>query len=186
MGKVHDCITPLVREFIAAQHVFFVATAPSGSEGRVNLSPKGLDSLRIVDDTTVAYLDFIGSGVETIAHLADNGRIVVMLCAFEGPPKIVRLHGKGEALEPQDPAFAELRPLFGPAEPGSVRAIIRIRVERVSDSCGFAVPLYTYEGDREQLTEWARKKGPEKLDEYQRKNNAASIDGLPGLKWVRD
>jgi predicted pyridoxine 5'-phosphate oxidase superfamily flavin-nucleotide-binding protein len=185
MGKVHDVITEPLRAFIEAQRLFFVATAPSGPDGHVNASPKGLDSLRVVDERTVAYLDFVGSGVETIAHLRDNGRIVLMFCAFEGPPKIVRLHGRGEALEPGTPDFEALRPGFPAAVDGSVRSIIRVRVARVSDSCGYAVPLYRFEGDRRQLDDWATKKGPEKLAEYQEKNNAASIDGLPGLKWVR-
>jgi predicted pyridoxine 5'-phosphate oxidase superfamily flavin-nucleotide-binding protein len=180
MGKVHESLDERLREFIDAQHVFFVATAPSGSEGHVNVSPKGLDALRVLGERTVAYLDFNGSGVETIAHLRDNGRITVMLCAFEGPPKIVRLHGNGEVVEPADPRFAGLRTMLPDAE--HVRSIIVVTVERISDSCGFAVPLYRYQGQRRQLVEWAEKKGDEKLVEYRQKNNALSIDGLPGLR----
>jgi predicted pyridoxine 5'-phosphate oxidase superfamily flavin-nucleotide-binding protein len=182
MGKVSETIDERVREFIGQQRLFFVASAPSGSEGRVNLSPKGLDTFRILDDRTVSYLDFVGSGVETIAHLAENGRIVIMFCAFEGPPKIVRLHGRGEVVEPGDGRFASLRDRF-PAAPGT-RAVILVHVERISDSCGYAVPLYRYEGERSQLGAWAEKKGAEGLVQYQKDKNAASIDGLPGLRWV--
>jgi predicted pyridoxine 5'-phosphate oxidase superfamily flavin-nucleotide-binding protein len=182
MGKVSETIDERVREFIGKQHLFFVATAPSGSEGRVNLSPKGLDTFRILDDRTVSYLDFVGSGVETIAHLGENGRIVIMFCAFEGPPKIVRLHGRGETIEPADARFASLRDGF-PSAPGT-RAVVVVHVERVSDSCGYSVPLYRYEGERSQLGAWAEKKGPDGLVQYQRDKNGASIDGLPGLRWV--
>ncbi|HXZ84374.1 MAG TPA: pyridoxamine 5'-phosphate oxidase family protein [Myxococcota bacterium] len=183
MGDVFDHIPARHREFIAAQHVFFVATAPSDASGRVNLSPKGLDTLRVLDPHTVAYLDFVGSGVETIAHLRENGRIALMFCAFSGPPKIVRLHGRGEVIEPQSPRFGELRKLLPPAE--SARAVILVHVERASDSCGYGVPLYAYEGERTQLPAWAARKGAEGLAQYQREKNAESIDGLPGLAWVR-
>ena len=184
MGKVQDTIDERFREFIEAQRMFFVGTAPSGADGHVNLSPKGGDSLRVLDERTVAYLDYVGSGVETIAHLRENGRIVVMLCALEGPPKIVRLHGRGEVLEPGDARFAELRARF-PENPGT-RAVIVVNVQRVSDSCGYAVPLYAYQGERRQLDDWAVKKGPEKLTRYQRDKNARSVDGLPGLSWVNE
>ena len=180
MGKVHESIDDRLREFVEGQHVFFVATAPSGDGGHVNVSPKGLDSLRVLGERTVAYLDFNGSGVETIAHLRDNGRITLMLCAFEGPPKIVRLHGKGAVVEPDDARFADLRSRFPDAD--HVRSIIVVSVERISDSCGFAVPLYRYEGQRRQLVEWADKKGADGLVEYRSRKNASSIDGLPGLR----
>jgi predicted pyridoxine 5'-phosphate oxidase superfamily flavin-nucleotide-binding protein len=180
MGKVHDGIDAALREFIEAQRMFFVATAPAGGEGHVNVSPKGLDSLRVLDEKTVAYLDFNGSGVETIAHLRDYGRITLMLCAFEGPPKIVRLHGKGDAVEPSDERFAGLRARL--PEGDHVRSVILVNVERVSDSCGFSVPTYRYEGQRSQLVDWAEKKGADKLVEYRQKENAKSIDGLAGLR----
>ena len=182
MGDVFTEITPELRRFIEAQRVFFVASAPLAADGRVNLSPKGTDSLRVLDERTVAYLDFVGSGVETIAHLRENGRIVVMFCSFAGPPQIVRLHGRGDALEPGDPEWAALRARF----PGdaSARAIVRVRVERASESCGYGVPLYEYEGERAAMAAWADKKGPDGLVKYQREKNAASIDGLPGLRWV--
>jgi hypothetical protein len=182
MGDVFPEITPKLRDWILAQHVFFVATAPAGASGRVNLSPKGADSLRILDARTVAYLDFVGSGVETIAHLRENGRITVMFCALAGPPKIVRLHGRGDAVEPGDTEFTALRANF--PEALGARAVIRVRVERASDSCGYGVPLYGYEGERGAMGAWAEKKGPDGLVEYQREKNSASIDGLPGLRWV--
>jgi Pyridoxamine 5'-phosphate oxidase len=182
MANTFDAIPERIRAFIEAQHVFFVATAPSGAEGRVNLSPKGLDTLRVVDEHTVAYLDFVGSGVETIAHLRENGRIVLMFCSFAGPPNIVRLHGRGEAVEPGDPRFESCAALFPPA--ASARAVILVRVERASDSCGYGVPLYEYQGERAQIPAWAAKKGPEGLLQYQKEKNARSIDDLPGLRWV--
>ncbi|MFI5314763.1 MAG: pyridoxamine 5'-phosphate oxidase family protein [Myxococcota bacterium] len=182
MGDVFDRITPRLRDFIEAQHLFFVATAPAGAGGRVNLSPKGLDTLRVLDERTVAYLDFVGSGVETIAHLRENGRIALMFCAFAGPPKIVRLHGRGAAIERADPRFAALAKSFPPAP--AARAVISIAVERASESCGYGVPLYSYEGERSQLAAWADRKGADGLLQYQEANNARSIDGLPGLRWV--
>jgi len=183
MSKSYERIEDSIRSFIEAQHVFFVATAPSEA-GHVNLSPKGLDSLRVLDDRRVAYLDFIGSGVETIAHLRDDGRIVLMFCAFEGSPKIVRIHGRGEVVESRDDGFAELRARFPDYQPSSVRSVIVVHADRVSDSCGYGVPLYRYEGERSQLGDWAERKGPEKLEQYQAKYNATSIDGLAGLRWV--
>src|SRR5262249_54334371 len=155
--KTYDQIDDGLRAFLAAQHVFFVATGPSARDGHLNLSPKGLDTLRILDPHTVAYLDFNGSGVETIAHLRENGRIVLMLCAFEGSPRIVRLHGRGSVIEPHDPAFNALVGHFT-ASPG-IRSIIRIELERISDSCGYGVPLLRYSGDRDQLVSWAERKG---------------------------
>jgi hypothetical protein len=184
MADAYETISDEMCRFIEAQRMFFVASAPSGSDGRVNLSPKGLDTLRVLDPRTVAYLDFVGSGVETIAHLRDNARIVVMFCAFAGPPKIVRLHGRGEAVEPGDPRFESLAARFAP-QPG-VRSVILVQVERASESCGYGVPLYEYQGERTALGAWAGKKGTEGLLEYQRTRNAESIDGLPGLRWVRD
>jgi hypothetical protein len=182
MGKVHDAVDP-VRDFIAAQHVFFVATAPSGAGGHVNVSPKGLDTFRVLGPREVAYLDYPGSGVETIAHLRDNGRITLMFCAFEGPPKIVRLHGRGHAVEPNEADFPRLLAHFS-ERASRVRSVIVIDVERVSDSCGYGVPLFAYQGEREQLFRWADKKGDAGLVEYQCQKNARSIDGLPGLAWT--
>lgn len=180
MAKLYDTIDDRLAGFLGAQKVFFVATAPLAGGGRLNLSPKGTDTFRILDPRTVAYLDLTGSGIETVAHLRENGRVVILFCAFEGPPKIVRLHGRGEAIEPGDDGFAELVARF-PAR-ASTRAIVRMRLERISDSCGYGVPLYRYEGERSQLDEWARRKGPDGIVRYRAENNAKSIDGLPGLR----
>lgn len=182
MGKIFDEIDGKLRDFIEAQHCFFVASAPSGDGGHVNCSPKGTDSFRILGPTTVAYLDYVGSGVETIAHVRQNGRVVIMFCAFEGPPKIVRLHGRGEILEPGDAAFAALLAEFTP--PPGVRAIVRVELSRIADSCGYAVPRLAYVGERKEMTAWAERKGEDGLVDYQREKNATSLDGLPGLRWV--
>ncbi len=182
MGEQYEALDGALRGFIEKQHMFFVATAPLDGHGHLNLSPKGLDCLRVLGPRHVAYLDHVGSGAETIAHLRENGRIVLMLCAFEGPPIIVRLHGCGDVVEPQDPDWAALRPRF-PEHP-SGRAIIRVEVTRISDSCGFGVPEYTFANHRPQLAKWVAHKGEAGLLAYQRKNNDASIDGLPALRWV--
>lgn len=179
MGKLYPTIDNDLREFLLRQPLFFVATAPLAENGHVNLSPKGLDSFRVLTDTTVAFADLTGSGVETIAHLKENGRIVFMFCAFEGPPKIVRLHGRGEAIQPGDAEFNELSAAFAPL-PG-LRSIIRVACDRISDSCGFGVPLMEFQGHRDQLTNWASKKGEEEVSDYRRRKNRTSIDGLPGL-----
>jgi Pyridoxamine 5'-phosphate oxidase len=179
MGRVDDAITDELARFIAAQHVFFVATAPSGDGGHVNLSPKGLDTFAVIDANTVAYLDLTGSGVETIAHLRDNGRITIMFCAFDGKPLILRLYGRGEVLPVGEPDADALLPRFG-SFPG-VRSVIRVRLDRVSTSCGYGVPLLHYEGERDQLPKWAERRGADGLVTYRAEKNAASIDGLPGL-----
>ena len=180
MGRTYDAIDDRLAQFLARQPVFFVATAPSGADGHVNLSPKGLTgTFAVVGPHTVAYLDLTGSGIETIAHLRENGRITVMFCAFEGPPRIVRLFGHGEAVLPDDVRFADLAARF-PTLAGT-RAVIVVEVERVADSCGYAVPRMNYEADRDTLIEWAAKKGPDGLVEYRAEKNAQSIDGLPGL-----
>ena len=183
MSKTHPSLEGRLREFVEAQHIFFVGTAPMGASEHVNISPKGLASFRILGPHEVAYLDFTGSGAETIAHLRENGRIVLMFCAFDGPPQIVRLHGHGQVIEPRDAGFEELLAKFEPG-PG-MRSIIRVDVTRISDSCGYSVPLYGYKGERTQLTKWSQHKGPEGIEEYQREKNGASIDGLPALRWVR-
>jgi hypothetical protein len=187
MGNIHETLDSDLVAWIERQHMFFTATAP-GEGGHVNCSPKGLDSLRILGPRTVAYLDFTGSGVETIAHLRDNGRIVLMFCAFEGPPKILRLHGRGTAVQTDTPRFREMLEPFLPLEPhlmAAARAVICVEVERISDSCGYGVPLMQYEGERSQLPAWAdnrlRKHGPDGIVKYQTERNMTSIDGLPGL-----
>jgi hypothetical protein len=178
MAKLYDSLED-VRDFLLAQHLFFVGTAPLSPSGHVNLSPKGLDSFRILGEREVAYLDYPGSGVETIAHLRDNGRIVLMFCSFAGPPKIVRLWGRGHAVEPSDREFSDTIRHFEPR--AIVRSVIRVRVERIGDSCGYGVPRYQYIGERQQLIRWADRKGEEGVRVYQRKKNQRSIDGLPGL-----
>jgi hypothetical protein len=178
MARVYDAISDELAAFIAAQSVFFVATAPANG-GHVNLSPKGLDTFSVLDANTVAYLDLTGSGVETIAHLRENGRITIMFCAFDGKPTIVRLYGRGEVLPTGEPEADALLPRFG-AYPGA-RSVIRVRLDRVSTSCGYGVPLLRYEGERDQLTKFAERRGPDGLVEYREEKNAASIDGLPGL-----
>lgn len=176
MASVHPSITPPVAAWIERQHLFFVATAPLDATGHVNVSPKGLDTMRLLDDMTVAYLDLTGSGVETIAHVRENGRITLMWCAFEGPPRIVRIHGRGEVVGLDDPRVAGRFPEL----PGA-RAVVIVHAERISDSCGYAVPLFRYEGQRSKLVEWAEKQGPDGLDAYRAARNATSIDGLPAI-----
>jgi hypothetical protein len=163
----------------AEQPLFFVATAPSGGDGHVNCSPKGLDTLRILDPQRVAYLDLTGSGVETIAHLRDNGRITLMACAFSDAPRISRIYGTGTVHAIGSASFDELAAHF-PDLPGA-RAVIDIAVDRVTTSCGYAVPLMDLVGDRDRLLEWSTAKGEAGLLEYRASKNAASIDALPGL-----
>jgi len=170
-------ITDELAEWMHAQPVFFVATAPR--DGHVNLSPKGYDTLRVLDEHRVAYLDLTGSGVETIAHLRENGRITVMFCAFSGNPRICRLHGEGVVHEIGTSEFDALAQHFE-LLPGS-RSIIEIAVSRVSTSCGYSIPLMDLVDDRDRLHEWARAKGEEGLVDYWASKNAVSIDGLPAL-----
>jgi hypothetical protein len=180
MPLIEGGISPELREWIDAQHMFFVATAPLAADGHVNVSPKGGDTFRILDERTVAYLDLTGSGIETIAHLTENGRVTVMFCAFEGRPKIVRLQGGGEVVRPGDGDFTDLVSLF--PDLLGIRSVIRIRIDRMASSCGFGVPLMSFSADRAEMREWAERKGPEGLVEYRAKRNASSIDGLPGYE----
>lgn len=179
MGKVFDAIDEKLAAWIAAQKLFFVATAPLAASGHVNLSPKGRDSFAVLGRREVAYVDLTGSGIETVAHLRENGRVVVMFCAFEGPPRIVRLYGRGDVLEAGDAGFDDVVARF-PAYPGT-RAVIRIALDRIADACGYAVPLFEFRGERTQLDDWAEHKGPDGLRTYRAEKNAKSIDGLPGL-----
>jgi hypothetical protein len=183
MPVIEGGIDPGLREWIEAQHMFFVGSAPLDEAGHVNVSPKGGDTFRILDEHTVAYLDLTGSGIETIAHLRENGRIVVMFCAFEGRPKIVRLWGRGEVVAPDHHDFAGLVSTF--PELPAIRSVIRIHVDRLASSCGFGVPLMSFDADREELAEWAARKGPDGLVEYRAKRNATSVDGLPGWQPTR-
>jgi pyridoxamine 5'-phosphate oxidase-like protein len=189
MGRVYDGIDERLRSWIERQALFFVGTAPLDDEGHVNVSPKGpIGSLRVLDEHTVAYLDVVGSGAETIAHLRENGRIVLMLCAFEGPPRILRLHGRGEVVAASDPRFEALveRCAFDRPEVAEARrAVVVVDVKRVADSCGYGVPLMRFEGLRPHQDAWAAKKlrtgGPEALVAYQAQKNAVSLDGLPAV-----
>jgi hypothetical protein len=186
MAKTVDAISADLTAWIEAQPMFFVATAPTGPDGHVNVSPKGGGTLRVVGPTAVAYLDLTGSGVETIAHLRDDGRITLMLCAFEGKAKILRLFGRGEVLLRASAAFEELAGRFGPgARATGVRSIITVALDRIQTSCGFGVPLMDLVGPRDELDRWAERKGPEGIVEYWTNRNARSIDGLPGLEgWA--
>ena len=188
MGRIYDSIDEHLQGWIARQSMYFVGTAPAGPEGHVNISPKGpIGSLRVLDGHTVAYLDIVGSTAETIAHLRENGRIVVMFCAFEGPPRIVRLHGQGEVVLPTDPAFDEVLSVGfqEPAAPEARRTLIVVHVSRVSDSCGYGVPLMSYEGERPHgdlsTAKRLRVHGPNAMREYEQEHNRMSIDGLPAL-----
>lgn len=179
MGKAYDGIDERLAEWIGRQHMFFVATAPLAGEGLVNCSPKGLDTLRILSPREIAWLDLGGSGIETVAHLKENGRIVIMFCAFEGPARIVRLHGRGEAVERNHPDYASLLARF-PAQP-VCRALVRVAVTRVSDSCGWGVPLYQYQRQREDIARAVAGKTPAQLRAQAARQNRVSVDGLPGL-----
>jgi hypothetical protein len=188
MGTVFPEIDDRLREWIARQSMFFVATAPSGDGGHLNLSPKGgRGTLAVLGPRELAYVDLFGSGIETVAHLKQNGRIVLMLCAFEGAPMIVRLHGRGEVVEMADPRFAGLLARFDLAAEArmSIRSVIRVDVTRIADSCGFVVPLMDYRDERRQLYRsadaWLRQDGPDAIRDYCDVNNPQSIDGLPGL-----
>ena len=189
MGKVYERIDEHQRAWIARQAMFFVGTAPLDAGGHVNVSPKGpIGSLRVLDDHTVAYLDVVGSGAETIAHIRENGRVVVMLCAFEGPPRILRLHGRGELVHATDERFPALLEQGGyePFDvPESHRAIIVVHVERIADSCGYGVPLLDYVGERPHQAKSSAKRvrvhGPEAYLAYQREHNLRSVDGLPAV-----
>ncbi|OJU82779.1 MAG: pyridoxamine 5'-phosphate oxidase [Solirubrobacterales bacterium 70-9] len=191
MATVFERLDEHQREWIARQHLFFVATAPLAGDERVNCSPKGpIGTFRVLDDHTVAYLDMVGSGAETVAHLRENGRIVVMFCAFDGPPRILRLHGRGEIVPADDPRFADLYERADFDAPHDIeaarRAVILVEVERIADACGYGVPLMSYEGEREHAEAWAAKKirvgGDKALDEYMAEKNTVSIDGLPAYE----
>jgi hypothetical protein len=180
MATTYASIPPDIEKWIAAQRLFFVATAPLGGDGLINCSPKGTDSFRVLGPNQVAYADLTGSGIETVAHLKENGRIVIMFCAFNGPPKIVRLWGRGSVVERDHAEFGELEARF--ARHAATRALIRVDVARVATSCGFGVPIYEYVSDRDTLIRYADEKGPQGVAEYRRQKNATSLDGLPGLR----
>ncbi|MBK1786937.1 pyridoxamine 5'-phosphate oxidase family protein [Prauserella cavernicola] len=181
--KVHEGINGRLREFIIAQPVFFVGTAPTSPDGHVNVSPKGMaGTFAVLGEHRVAYLDYTGSGAETVAHLRDNGRIVLMFCAFSGPPNIVRLHGRGRAVPRDSAEYAELLEHFTPEQEHGARTIIDVEVERVSDSCGFSVPLMDYAGERDLLLRMHSRRSDDDLTEYWTRKDSHSIDGLPALE----
>jgi len=177
MGKLFTRIESQHKDFIERQKMFFTATAPLSAEGHINLSPKGLDSFRVLSDTSVMYLDINGSGNESSAHMLENGRITFMFCAFDGPPLILRLYGNGRTVLPGDPEWDERIQAFDLQI--AARQIILADIHMVQTSCGFSVPLYDYSGERDHAFKWAEKKGTEGLVEYQAEKNRISLDGLP-------
>lgn len=180
MGKVHERITDAVADWIGRQHLFFVGTAALSADATVNVSPKGMaDTFTVLDDSTVAYLDLTGSGIETVAHLRENGRITLMWCAFEGPSRIVRIHGRGRVVTPDDAGWDDLLEHFV-AHRGQ-RAIIVVDADRVSDSCGYSVPKMDFVEERSRLDDWASSRTEEDLATYREQKNSTSIDGIPGL-----
>jgi len=190
VARTFEAIDDRIAAWIAAQPMFFVGTAPLAADGRVNVSPKGpIGTLRVLGEDRVAYLDLSGSGAETVAHLRENGRIVVMFCAFQGPPRIVRLHGTGTVVFTDDPRFDELLAECAfdePTVPEARRAIVDITVERVAESCGYGVPLMTVEGERDHFDLSKRKRlrtmGSDEMVRFQAERNAQSIDGLPAVE----
>lgn len=176
MAKFLDHLDERLTAFIQQQHMFFVATAPR--KGRVNLSPKGMDTFRVLSPSRVGYLDLTGSGNETAAHLLENGRLTFMFCAFNGPPLILRLYGIGKALRASEAEWGSLRPAFGGTIPGE-RQLIVLDIATVQTSCGFGVPTYSFDAQRDTLRTWAEKKGTEELVKYRALKNRTSIDGLP-------
>ena len=179
MGKVYQAIDKRIQKWIAAQKVFFVATAPLSGDSHINCSPKDGYSIRVVDERTLVYLDLIGSGVETIAHLRENGRIIIMMCAFEGAPMIMRFHGRAEVIEQGHRDFEGFKSLFT-SEVG-IRSFILIHLDRISDSCGFGVPVMEFKNHRKQLRTFNERNGEEKLADYKMKHNSLSIDGIEGI-----
>ncbi|WP_408896244.1 pyridoxamine 5'-phosphate oxidase family protein [Nocardioides sp. R1-1] len=182
MAKVHERVDGRLRRFVDAQRLFFVATAPLAEDGRVNVSPRGIPgTFGMLDETTFAWVDGTGSGSETIAHLRENGRITVMFCAFEGPPNIVRFHGRGRVVTVYDEGYAAMAARFGDL-PGA-RAVIVVDIDRISDACGWGVPLMEYAGEREMLQPYFERRGVEGSADYRRRKNRASIDGLPAFDF---
>ena len=182
MATVYAEIDQKLRDWLMAQPVFFVGTAPLAADGHVNVSPKGMNgTFAVFGSHQVGYLDYYGSGAETIAHLRENGRIVIMCCAFDGPPKIVRLHGRGRIMLEGDPGYAAARLAFGKPRDRGLRSIIVVEVDRIADSCGFSVPLMDFVADRDLLDRSQERREPQYFDRYGATRNAVSIDGLPAL-----
>ncbi|MEM8717230.1 MAG: pyridoxamine 5'-phosphate oxidase family protein [Cyanobacteria bacterium P01_G01_bin.4] len=176
MAKQYAQLTPSLQAFIAQQHMFFTGSAPLSAEGRVNVSPKGIDTFRCLSPTQVAYLDLTGSGNETAAHIKDNGRLTIVMCSFVGKPTILRLYGKGRIVRSQDPDWESLYAHFD-SLPGE-RQIVVLDIELVQTSCGFGVPKYDFKEHRNELVQWAERKGEAGLADYRRKKNSRSLDGL--------
>ena len=179
MGKEYQEIDERMQRWIDRQRMFFVSTAPLADDGRINCSPKGLDGLRVLGPRQIAYADTGGSGIETVAHLKENGRIVIMLCAFDGPPKIFRFYGHGRSVEPNDADFERLVPMF-PKMP-ALRNFIIVDIDCIRDACGYGVPLYDFKSDRESLKNWCENQTEDELLAYRIEKNDQSLDGLPGL-----
>ncbi|HVK29736.1 MAG TPA: pyridoxamine 5'-phosphate oxidase family protein [Nocardioides sp.] len=180
--KIHSRVAGRLLDFVESQRMFFVATSPLAEDGHVNLSPRGIPgTFRMLDEHTFAWLDTTGSGSETIAHLRENGRVTVMFCAFEGAPNIVRFHGRGRVVTRYDDEYLLLEPLFVDL-PGA-RAVIVVDIERISDSCGFGVPLMEYAGERDLLQPYFERKGVDGSADYRRRKNRNSIDGLPAYDF---
>ena len=179
MSKQRENIDSELASWITRQRVFFVATSPLSATGHINTSPKGGEAFRVLGPMEVVYHDYTGSGAETAAHLRENGRIVIMFCSFEGPPQIVRLHGTGQIVTPEQARFREFESIF-PINPGT-RAFVHIRLHRVSSSCGYSVPLFDFKEHRDTLDRWAKIQGLEKMDAYRAAKNQQSIDGLPSF-----
>jgi hypothetical protein len=183
MAKFSDSILEHHREFITKQKMFFVSSAPLSADGHINLSPKGIDSFRVLSDNCVAYMDIIGSGNETSAHVLENGRITIMFCAFEGPPNILRLYGTGRTVLPGDADWDELSAQFHLQL--ATRQIIVADIHKVQTSCGFSVPLYEYMGERDHAEKWALTKGATGLEAYKAEKNRISMDGLPTALFLK-
>ena len=181
MGKDYTEIDERIQKWIDHQTMFFVASAPLAADGLINCSPKGGDTLRVLGPRQLGYIDYGGSGVETVAHIKENQRIVIMLCAFDGPPKIYRFFGRGSVVEPHDPNFDALLAKF--PEQFTVRNIILVDVDRIMDSCGYGVPEYEFRKHRDSLRNWAEAKTEEELQDYRKENNSLSLEGLPALTF---
>ncbi len=181
MSDIFTEITEKQKKWIRKQKIFFVSTSPLSADGHVNCSPKGLDSFRVLGKTRVAYLDFVGSGVETISHIQENERICIMMCAFDGTPKILRLHGKGKVAFKGSMEYEEFMQYFGNERSG-IRSVIYVDVTRVSESCGYSVPIYQFVKDRDVLDKWIDRKGEAALHKYVKTHNKQSIDGIPGVE----
>lgn len=181
MGIDYTEIDERIQRWMARQHLFFVASAPLSADGLVNVSPKGGDTLRVLGPRKLAYVDYGGSGIETVAHLRENSRITIMMCAFDGPPKIYRFFGRGRNVEPHEEEFDTLLKAFPPQF--SVRNFVVVDVDRIMDSCGYGVPEFDFRKQRDSMRNWVEAKTDAELKDYRRQKNTESLDGLPGLTF---